>query len=1459
MSISPSGVLKGRRIFFIGGTGFLGKVTLSMLLNHFPDVARIYLMVRASTGSDSEDRFWTNIFPSPTFDPVREKYGHETQKYLKEKLVIVDGDITLENLGIPEELAQKIADDIDLVLNSSGNVSFNPPLETALKTNVTGTRNLISFAKRMKRPALVHTSTCFVAGNKSGQVWEDEPVEGYFPRREELKGVEFSVDQEIKDCERLARNVVEQAGDATLNAEFRTTARKRLIEEGRDPDDAGTLNLAIARERKDWIRNQMSEQGLNRAVYWGWPNMYTYTKSMAEQMIAKETGIVRSIVRPAIVESSVQYPFPGWNEGFNTTAPLILFALNGQNEFPVNNNLVLDIIPVDFVAAGILAVAAQACVEQPKLIHQLCSGDSNPIKMRRIVTLLGLYKRKYFKDKETGSKFLNALGSRMEARGMDDDLFRKLVPWVHRNSEKLADYLEKQKPYGTFSGMMQKIKKGAQRLEAFTREGLDAYEQFRPFMVLNEYRYRADNVRALFARFPEKERELLVWSPESIDWYYYWLHIHFPGLNKWVFPKMEELGVPRPKRVYTYRNLMEMFDAVTKLHEKKIALRIERDGELEEYTYGDARELVFRCAAFLAQEGVEADDRVGLIGENSPEWGLSYFGILKTGAACIPMDKELTQEEIANLLISGKAKGIILSEKYYNKHLKLIQRMESAGHSVKVWSMDRVFDLQEKAAEQEWISKLPQKGKPTGVASLIFTSGTTGKPKGVMLTHKNLTSMMAQLLKVYDVSDQDGFLSVLPLHHTFEFSTGFLLPFSKGAQITYLEELTGESISSALKEAHVTVMVGVPALWDLLQRKILKKFSDKSEKLEDIVRGLISINKWIRKKTPLNLGPFLFFPIHHGLGGKIRFFISGGSALSEKVFDTFYGFGFTLNEGYGLTEASPVLTVTRQDQKPKPGSVGEPLPQVEIKILHPNEHGIGEVVARGPNIMAGYYENKEATDLTIIDGWLHTGDLGYVDERGNLFLVGRSKDLIVGASGKNVYPDELEEEYRHSSYIKELSIVGLPDETGERIACVVVPDYEFDTSLAQAQVHKEIEEHFRKISSELAYYKRVKTLEFWEGELPRTGTRKVKRREVIAKLQKTFSQRTARPLQIAESGETAWLFEVIGSVCGKPASSIHLHTTFDELGFDSLMVTELSAAIETAGKKLPSFESLSSITTVRELAELLDISTLPVHTAAKAATKKKKEEKIELPSIVATAGQKSLDVARRIFYNAWMETEIKGEVHIPVHTNFVVAPNHCSHLDMGLVKTALGEAGKNTVAVAAADYFFDTKYKRAFFDNFTKLIPIERKGSLKESLGMATEFLERGYNLLIFPEGTRSKDGELQEFKVSLAYLALRAKTGILPMYLGGTYDAMPKGSNFPKPQKISAAFGPFLPYETLVKLTEGLHKNEAYRLITAVVQKIVEQLKDGLTPVVDPASIRRQWDQENVPALEKPASVTAD
>src|SRR5437588_9632612 len=267
-NLSPTEIFNGRKIFLIGGTGFLGKVTLSMLLHRFPNIGRVYVTVRARSQEESETRFWNNVISAPPFDPVRDKYGPAFDEFIRDKVAIVGGDIAEDNLGFTEEEAQRIANDIDVVINSAGNVTFNPTLESALRTNVVGTQNVIKFTKRMKRPALIYVSTCFVAGNRSGPVWESDPVIGYFPRRDEegREGVEFSVEQEIRDCAKLADRVRDEARDALMAARFRELARKRLIEEGRDPDDLDAMGLAVARERKVWTRTRLTALGIERAA-----------------------------------------------------------------------------------------------------------------------------------------------------------------------------------------------------------------------------------------------------------------------------------------------------------------------------------------------------------------------------------------------------------------------------------------------------------------------------------------------------------------------------------------------------------------------------------------------------------------------------------------------------------------------------------------------------------------------------------------------------------------------------------------------------------------------------------------------------------------------------------------------------------------------------------------------------------------------------------------------------------------------------------------------------------------------------------------------------------------------------------------------------------------------------------------------------------------------------------------
>ncbi len=1453
--LSASEIFRGRNLFILGSTGFVGKVLLSMLLDRFPDIGRAYVMVRRGSGTDSEARFWQSVVTSPAFDPLRDRYGgaEGLAAVLRKKVVVVDGDITEPNLGLSEAEAEKVAKDIDVLINSSGRVTFNPPLESALRTNVEGTKNVIAFAKRMKRPALIHTSTCFVAGNRSGDVWEDEELDGYFPRHKELSGTKFSVEQEISDSAAGAVRIRQLADDAQVLARLRQEARARLREENRDPDDESALKLAVARARKEWIRSEMTKQGVERAAAWGWPNIYTYTKSMGDQLVVRETGIVRAIVRPAIVESAVAYPFRGWNEGFTTSAPLVYLALKGQNTLPVSPKLILDVVPVDHVVSAMLMVAAQAIVEQPKLVFQLSSGDLNPMYMDRVTTLTGLYKRKRFRDKETGNRFVNELAARMEFRPVTQENFDKYsLPRFNRVAKEISKTLGKIRPgwgAGRFTAVVDRVKKGFDEMDRVTTEAAENIELFRPFIFENAYVFRADNIRALRDRMPAADQAKLTWGPEKLDLYDYWMNIHFPGLARWVLPELDETYASKPKQVYSYHDLLELFDTTTKLHATRTALRIERNKRDEIYSYADLQELASRVGIFLLGAGVASGDRIMLWAKNCPEWSMAYFGVLKAAATVVPVDRELKIAELVNVARASGAVGLLIGDDLLDKEGDVLAAaFAEAGLTTKLWPFSEAFALPDLAVEQERGAKLTRRSNPDALASLIFTSGTTGKPKGVMLTHRNFTFMVSELSKIFEFGVNDGMLSVLPLHHTFEFATGLLVPLAHGAQVTYLTELTGELISSTLKQGRVTAIVGVPALWDLLRRRLFQRFADKSPILEGFMKVLAAANFELRSRTGFDLGILVFLPVHEGFGGRIRYLISGGSALPVDVMKAFYGMGFNFFEGYGLTETAPVLSVTSPKEKPIAGSVGRPLPGIEVKIAEPDgATGVGEVIARGRNVMAGYWENESATAEAIRDGWFHTGDLGRFDEKGNLYLVGRSKDVIVDANGKNVYPDEIEELYADNPFIKELSVVGVPDGIGEQVACAVVPDLEHDPTLARPDIEAKIEEHFRKVSADLPIWKRVRGLHFWTEDLPKTAKRSVKRRDVaaeIARLRKK-SEETKGALAVASSdrGQVGWLLDTIATVSGRKRADVQLGSRFGELGFDSLMYAELSSALESSGAVLPESVDVTTLGTVAELQELLARGPVAAARERAAGSTSDEESEIHVPSPVSAAGKRGLALAQRLFYERFLETTVKGKTHIPQHTSFIVAANHCSHLDMGAIKVALGDAGKDLASMAAADYFFRNRYRRAYFKHFTNLVPMERSGSIRKSMDTTHEVLRRGRSMVVFPEGTRSVTGELAEFLPSLGYLALRAEVGILPAHIAGSFESLPKGTAIPRARELTVSFGPFLSFDWLTTLTKGLSAQESWRLVAAFTQRVVENLRDGVATALDADAARDAWD----------------
>jgi long-chain acyl-CoA synthetase len=1376
--LDVTATLKGKKLVIIGGTGFLGKVLVGMLLKRFPEIGHIYLMVRGKGKMTPKERFEQEVWATPCFDPLRAELPFEK---LYEKLTPIPGDVVEKLGGIPPDvLAHLRSVGIDAVLNVAGVVSFDPPLDEGLRVNAVGVQNLLELCRELAvRPApattgaptntpmpapevkpadavpLLHTSTCFVAGGRTGTIWEDDPRIIPFPKaaHDDVPGLDPSHWDPMRELEEgmaIAKHLRGRAVDAQMESQFLDRAKAKLREMNR-PTSGEPLEQAIKKEREKFIDDELGKAGMDRAKHWGWPNTYTYTKSIGEQILAA-SGQPYTIVRPAIVESSIEFPFRGWNEGINTSAPLIYLAMQGQVQFPTREGNILDVIPVDMVCAGtILSCASLLRGEQAK-VYQYGSGDSNPLTLFRLIELTSLFKRRFMRSRNRGNPLVNRLLAYNGLISITPEQYRRQSTPAHKAVlETVGAGL------GLLKGTpLSSVARGAKKnIDALTKQMKVTdfiLETFIPFMAEYSYNFRCDNTRADANRLVEHDKPLLKWEPEKIDWRDYWIDVHIKGLRKWVFPHLEAKLKKRPRAEDRFSELVAFLDEVADREGNNIALQRLVDGPsgrvIESLSYRDLRRRAHACASRLADLGVHPGARVALVAKNSPEWAIAFFGILCAGATAVPLDPALSDDELGRRMKQVGASMAILGD--------------GAPSPVEAACLDLV-ELVEAPPAGDVVEPPEVLIGPDDVALIAYTAGTTGAQKPVVLTHKNVTAVLASVAPLFKISRRDSGLSVLPLFHTFELTCGLLLPMLRGARVTYVDDVTAESLADAFQVAGITAMIGVPQVWEELEEKIQRELADSGPLSEAAFQAGLFVNRTLGKALGVNLGRVLFRPIHDRLGGKIRFLVSTGGPVPKKTADTFRSLGIELKQGYGLTEAAPVLALG--DARGQ-----EPIPGVEVEIRDVNEDGVGEIVARGDAVMRGYVDEELTAEAFGPDGWLRTGDLGRIDKHGRITVVARDNEVITLASGRRVYPRGIEEALSSTKGVDEVCVVGVPDgQGGERVAAlVVVKDGEelAPVERAVAWAARKLEEHERP-SAVIA----TKTA------LPRTSDRKVKRPEVIAAVVAEETRRSTAHGKALEPSEV--------------------------LGPQETSAPAKDDRLPAPGRKVSSSRSA-----------------------------KKDDEPIELPAPVKDALKGVLGGMQKLFYEKGLDMEVEGQQHIPWNRQTIVVANHASHLDMGLVKMALGNYGKDIVALAAKDYFFEGKWRRTYFEQLTNLRPLDRGDNPREAMREASGLLERGHTVLLFPEGTRTTTGEMAAFRPAVTWLALKHGVDILPMYLEGTYRSMPRGSFVPKNRHVAVKIGEVISAKTLKDATDamGLRTAAACAKTAVVVQKAVEALRDGKT-----------------------------
>jgi len=531
------------------------------------------------------------------------------------------------------------------------------------------------------------------------------------------------------------------------------------------------------------------------------------------------------------------------------------------------------------------------------------------------------------------------------------------------------------------------------------------------------------------------------------------------------------------------------------------------DGEkFVDISFDDFAAKVRRIAGGLLSLGFKPEDKVAVLSENRPEWGASYLGVLTASCINVPLDALLKIAGWSHIIRDSQARALIVSANYLPEFEPMLGTLPDLEFLI---CMDKpspgstaisLADLEERGAQHN--GEYP-KIKASDLAAILYTSGTTGQAKGVMLTHGNITSDIDGVLQKIDAGPEDTFLSVLPIHHTFECTCGFLTPIAAGCSIAYARGLASKLIVEDIKSNKATILLGVPLLFEKMHAGLMKAIAKKPPLTRMVFKATYGVSRVMLDMFKTEAGKKIFKGLREKAGmSSLRLLVAGGAPMPPEVAKAFNLLGFTFIQGYGLTESSPVLTINPIEKR-KDASIGLAIPGSEIRIIDADSRGIGQIIAKGPMIMKGYYRNLEATDQVLKDGWLYTGDSGWVDDEGYYYIAGRLKNVIVTPAGKNVYPEEIEAVLNVSPYILESLVMGRPLRgiRGEEIQAVVVPDYEYFDEIAvetgekftSETIEKTIKKEINECCSTLADFKKVKYIQIREDEFEKTSTRKIKR------------------------------------------------------------------------------------------------------------------------------------------------------------------------------------------------------------------------------------------------------------------------------------------------------------------------------------------------------------------------------
>jgi long-chain acyl-CoA synthetase len=840
------------------------------------------------------------------------------------------------------------------------------------------------------------------------------------------------------------------------------------------------------------------------------------------------------------------------------------------------------------------------------------------------------------------------------------------------------------------------------------------------------------------------------------------------------------------QRFHTLVDLLDDF----RERENQPAILFVREQDLEAWTYGKLASRAHEVAIELLKLGIVRQEPVAILLPNRPEWIAVYLGIVASGGAAVPIDFLSKNEDVIRMLNRVGCRKVFTTPERQHQLQGARQQIHLAFFSPQMGTLVAAPADRRGAGDGVVLPEVRAMDR----ASLLFTSGTTGEPKIVPLSHANFVANVRALQEERIVGSKDRVLLPLPLHHTYPFTVGMLGTLASGATLVMPAGATGPQIFGAARATNADVLIGVPGLYESMLSAIDARLARGEKWLALVFKTLEACSIRLRRKFGLRVGRILFRWIHAQFGRSLRVLASGGAKLDPQAAWRLEGLGWNFLSGYGLTETSPMLTFNPPNRA-RPDGEGVPVPGVELRFEAVPGETYGEILARGPNVFSGYSDNPAANEAAFAKGgWFRTGDLGYVDDIGYLHVVGRANETIVLPDGKKVFPDNVEAAFRDTPFIRELAVLL----RGQSLVALVVFDPELVRARGAARLEALLREEIERCSAHLKPFERVNGYAITDEALPRTNLGKLRRHKLPGVYERAKTgRRSAAPAPVSdadramletETGRAAW--EWIGSRFGGRQLTLETSPQLD-LGVDSLKWIDLTMEIQDRFHVGLTEVDIARVVTLRDLiVTIVKAEGVESIAGSPAAKSTEHAKQVEPPGFLYRALGAVLYVLNKFILRLMFHLEVHGAPGLPSAGSFIITPNHASNLDPLIIAALFSWRDlRRTYWAGWTGILFAGPVMRAI-SRACQVLPVDPDRDPGKALALAISVVRQGNRLVWFPEGRRSPTGEITSFLPGIGRLVRETGIPAIPVRIRGAFEAMPRTRWLPRPGRISVVFG---------------------------------------------------------------------